>query len=85
MAGRPEHAFPIAHVVVVAGHLHPRGMRVRADVGEDAAQDVDSLCVEHTATILCYEDQLHVQLENVVFVVLDVAFIAAKPTVSYGS
>jgi hypothetical protein len=47
------------HVVVFAVHLHPRGVRVRADVGEDAAQEVDSLCVEHTAAILCYEDLMH--------------------------
>jgi hypothetical protein len=57
-------------------------VRVRADVGEDAAQDVDSLCAEHTAAIFCYEDSMHVELENAVSAVPDVAFIAHKPTVS---
>jgi hypothetical protein len=70
------------HVVVFAVHFHQRGVRVRADVGEDAAQEVDSLCVEHTAAILCYEDQMHVQLENAVSAVLDIAFIAHRPAVS---
>jgi hypothetical protein len=48
------------HVVVFAVHLHQRGVRVRADVGEDAAQEVDSLCVEHTATTFCYEEPMQV-------------------------
>src|SRR6266702_6415450 len=118
VAGRPEHAFPVAladvralpaqqatgntletvhergdshfgrvfheqvDVVVFAVHLHQRGVRVRADVGEDAAQEVDSLCVEHTAAIFCYEDQMHVQLENAVSAMPDVAFIAHRTTVS---
>jgi hypothetical protein len=43
------------HVVVFSVHLHRRGVRVGADVGEDGAQDVDSLSVEYTAAILCYE------------------------------
>jgi putative transposase len=38
--------------------------RVGADVGEDGAQDVDSLSVEHTAAIFWYEDQLHAQGET---------------------
>jgi hypothetical protein len=45
------------HVVVFTVHLHQRGVRVGADVGEDGAQDVDSLSVEYTAAILCYEDK----------------------------
>jgi hypothetical protein len=35
-------------MIVFAVHLHQRNLRVRADLGEDAAQDVDRLCVEHT-------------------------------------
>ena len=71
------------HVVVFAVHLHQRSLRVRADVGEDAAQDVDRTCVEHTAAILCYEDQMHVQPENTVSTVPNIAFIAHRPTVSW--
>jgi hypothetical protein len=56
LMGAPQQVY----VVVFAIHLHQRGVRVRADVGEDAAQDVDSLCVEHTAAILCHEDPMHV-------------------------
>jgi hypothetical protein len=56
LMGAPQQVY----VVVFAVHLHQRGVRVRADVGEDAAQDVDSLCVEHTAAILCHEDPMHV-------------------------
>jgi hypothetical protein len=41
------------HVVVFTVHLHQRGVRV----GEGGAQDVDSLSVEYTAAILCYEDK----------------------------
>src|SRR6185369_2269815 len=44
------------HVVVFAVHFHERRLRVRADLGEDATQDVDRTRIEHTATILCYED-----------------------------
>jgi len=43
-------------VVLFAVHLHTRGVHVGADVGEDAAQDVDSLSAEHAAVMLCYED-----------------------------
>jgi len=39
-------------MVDFAVHLHQRSLRVRADVGEDAAEDVDRTCVEHTAAIL---------------------------------
>jgi hypothetical protein len=66
VAGRPEHAFPVALADV--GPLLAQqatgntleAVRVRADVGEDAAQDVDSLCVEHTVALLCDEDPMHV-------------------------
>jgi hypothetical protein len=70
------------HVVAFTVHVHPRSVRVRADVDEDAAQDVDRLRVKHTATILCCEDRMHVQLENTVLVVSNVASIAHRPTVS---
>jgi hypothetical protein len=82
----PYHFGRIFHeqvyLVVFAVHLHPRDVRIRADVGADAAQDVDSLCVKHTAAMLCYEDPMHVQLENAVSAVPDVAFIAHERTVS---
>jgi hypothetical protein len=44
------------HVVVFAVHFHPRSLRARADLGEDAARDVDLTCGEHTAARLCYGD-----------------------------
>jgi len=52
------------HGVVLAVHLHQRSLRVRADVGDDAAQAVDSLRVKHTATIFCYEDKTRAQFET---------------------
>jgi hypothetical protein len=61
--------------------IHQRSVRVRADVGEDGAQDVDSPSVEYTAAIFCYEDPMHVQLENAVSFAPVIAFVAHKPTV----
>ena len=58
--------------------------RVGAYVGEDCAQDVDSQSVEHTAAIFCYEDQLHALVENAVPASAVIAFVAHKPTVSWG-
>jgi hypothetical protein len=40
--------FEQVHVVVFAVHLHPRSLRVRADVGEDAARDVDRVRRTHS-------------------------------------
>ena len=44
------------HAVVFTVHLHQHSARVGAHVGEDGAQDVDSLSVEYMAAIFCYED-----------------------------
>ena len=52
------------HVVVFAVHLHPRGVRVRADVGEDAAQEVDSLCVETHGGDTLLRRQMRMNVEN---------------------
>ena len=35
-------------------------LRVQTDLGEDAVQDVYRTRIEHTAAILCYEDQMHI-------------------------
>jgi hypothetical protein len=40
------------HAVVFAVHFRQCSLRVRADLHEDVAQDVDRTCVEHTAAIL---------------------------------
>src|SRR5579859_2414207 len=47
------------HMVVFAVHFHERSLRIRTDLGEDAAQDVERTRVEHTAAIFCYEDQMY--------------------------
>ena len=66
------------HVVVFAVQFHQCSQRVRADVGEDAAEGVDSVCVKHTTAILSYEDQTHMQLENIVLAVSEITFMAHK-------
>ena len=52
------------HVVIFAVHLHQRSLRVRADVGKDAAQDVKRMRVEHTVSILFCEVPMRMQFEQ---------------------
>ena len=61
------------HVVVFAVLLRSVACACEQASGEDAAQDVDNVRVVHAAAISCEENPVHMQLENAVFVMLEVA------------
>ena len=52
------------HVIVLAVHLDQLRLEVGAGLGEDDAQPVDGIAVEHPATILRHKDQMHMHLED---------------------
>ncbi len=68
-------------MIVLAVHLHQRGLEVQAHAAEDAAQRIDGRAVEHLAAVFRHKDQVDVHLENAVSSVSNVVFISHRPRV----
>ena len=51
-------------MIVLAVHLRELRPEVRADLGEDAAELVDRISIQHLASVLGHKDQMDVYLKN---------------------
>ena len=55
-----------ADVIVLSVHLDQLRFEIGLDVGEDVAQALDGVTIEHSAAIFRHNDQMDVHLENAV-------------------
>src|SRR5690606_10362386 len=67
------------HVIVFAIHLDQFSLEIGADLGEDGAQPVDSISIEHSAAILRYKDQMDMHLKNAVSSMPNIVVVAHRP------
>jgi hypothetical protein len=74
-----------AYGVVFTVQLHPRSLRVRADLGEDVARDVDRPCAEHAQRYFDTKAQCTHNSRNTESFAPNISFFPHRPTVCYGS
>ncbi len=60
-------------VMVLAVHLNELGLKVETDFGESGSESVESISVQHPGAILCYKDQVYVNLKYAMSTVSDFA------------
>jgi putative transposase len=66
-------------MIVFAVHLDQLSLEIGADLGEDGAQPVDGIAIEHFAAILRYKDQMDMHLKNAVPSVPNIVVVAHRP------
>lgn len=68
-------------MIVLAVHLDQLRLEIGAGLGEDVAQPVDDIAVEHPAAVLRHKDQVDVHLKNAVPTVPDIIVIVHRQKV----
>ncbi len=71
-------------MIVFAIHLDQFRIEVRADLGEDAAQVVDGVTVQHLASVFGHKDQMDVHMEHAVSSSAYILLVAHRPTIFQG-
>lgn len=69
------------HMIILAVHLDQLRLEIGTGLGEDDAQSVDGVAVEHFATVLRHKDQVDVHLENAVPPMPYIVVIAHRPRI----
>ncbi len=60
-------------VMVFAVHFNELRLKVETDFGESGSEPVESISVQHPCAVLCYKDQMYVNLKYAMSTVSDFA------------
>ena len=67
------------YIIVFAVHLDQLSLEIGADIGEDGAQPIDGVAIEHLAAILRHKDQMDMHLKNTVPSAPNIVVYAHRP------